>query len=114
MEPREFFRSSCIGPDHKVVAVAINCEVAVDDLRNQHVGSFCLGKLRSKHRANAVLELFVGFSDTVICFGTELPLIAEQSGFVDVGRDVVDRDALDDLGAEERGSEDLVVDSDVR
>ena len=82
-----------VGPDHEVVAVAVGREVAVDDLRDEQAAGLGLGQLLAELRADAVLELVVGLA----VLGPELPLVAEQRRLVDVGGDVVERDALDDL-----------------
>ena len=83
-------------------------EVAVHDLgHEQAVGLAPRASCVAQHRPDAGLELLVGLAAALL--GPELPLVAEQRGLVDVGRDVVERDALDDRRAEERRHEHRVV-----
>ena len=70
---------------------------------------FALENCCAQGGPDAVLELFVGLA----VFRAELPLVAEQRGLVDVRRDVVERDALDDARADERRHEHLVVERNV-
>ena len=50
------------------------------------------GELLAEHGPQPSLELLVGLA----VLRTELPLVAEQGGLVDVGGDVVEREALHD------------------
>ncbi len=94
-----------VGPDHQVGAVAVAGVVAVDHLGDQEVVGAGLGQLLAQVGAQALLELVVGLA----VFGAEAPLVAEQRRLVEVGGDVVERDALDHAAAGERRHVDRVV-----
>ncbi len=83
-----------VGPHDEVVALGVHREVAPHDRGDEPALGLRDVELRAQRGADALLEVVVGLADRLV--GTELPLVAEQRGLVDVPGDVVERDALRD------------------
>ena len=92
-------------PHDEIVAVAIHAEIAVDHLGNEIPAGFCCRQLFAQQGPDALFERGIVFT----VFGSILPLVAEQGGFVDVGGNVIKPDALHHLGAEKWRHENRVV-----
>ena len=104
-EPHALGRAVVVGPHDDVVAVRVGGEVAVGHLGDEQVVGAGRGELLAERGPEPLLERRVVLAG----LGAELPLVAEERRLVDIGGDVVERDALDDLGAQERRDEHLVV-----
>ena len=104
-EPGALSGARLVFPDDEVVSVTVGGEPSIGDLGNQEPRLGGEGQLVAQVRADTGAEFLVGFA----ILGAELPLIAEQGRLVEVGGDLVDGDALGDLGAESRRLRDRVV-----
>ena len=108
-EPRLLLGPLLRRPDDELVAVRVDREVPVDDLGHEHAAGLRLGQVLAEHGPDPGLEVLVALAG----LGPVLPLVAEQRGLVDVDRDVVQRQPLHDLAADERRPEDGVVGRDL-
>ena len=93
-EPEALAAPVVVGPHHELVALGVHGEIAPD--HRGHQPAFGLGdvELGAQRGTHALLEVGVGLGERLV--GTELPLVAEQRGLVDVRGDVVERNALGD------------------